>query len=317
MKHLFLVLSLFSTLNVFSQNKKLLTQVPKTVPPGKKWVLEANKSMRVEIGSGMQTSGSFCNAMFFSNPGIVFNVNRGNLMAAESYGIIFNDAQAIPGTNKTVYAITPMSFIDKGFSTSQLAQVGAENVGSKKLVFLAGESVFIGNCLESLEVNEVAMTAQEIQSQQAQTGKAKKEESALLANFVIPVNTDHAVAPGTKPAIRDKGFQQIIFKSNAVLWKKPGKGMSADKSAWTITLNTKTFEIRSLNYTRTFQVTGAAYDEMSQSQKFELTDRENGQPFHVLISYSESQEEYSVILQTKDYKEEYQFQGVQLKEKSM
>ncbi|MVN23498.1 hypothetical protein [Mucilaginibacter arboris] len=316
MKKHFLFLALTFTTTLFAQTKTVfLTKFPKTVPIGKKWIVEANKPTKIQVGQGVLNSGSFCNAMFLSNPQIVYNINRGTIYEAESFGIIFKNLEKVPYTNDITYNITPVSFIDKTFSLSKLQTTSPENVGAKKLEFMAGESVFIGNCLESIELVEVSMTPQEILSQKNKTLQLRNKENFINSNLNIPINTEKAVEPGTKPQIQDKNLQYIVFTSTAVLWKKPGKGTSVDESEWTLTLTPKIFEMKSMNYEKKFKVVGVKYDEDFQAQKFELADNNGTHTFDLLLSYSLTSKTYSAIVGSIDFKEEYQFQEVTAKEK--
>ncbi len=138
-------------------NQKIIvvTNRPKVVPIGKMWILEANKTTKIQISRGVLTSGSMCNALFLSNPHIVMNINRGNIFSSEGYGIIFKNPEKLPYTNNQTYELTPISFIDKNFSLYELQSKDPDEVGSKSLVFKSGESVFVGNCIQSIEMIEV------------------------------------------------------------------------------------------------------------------------------------------------------------------
>ena len=58
--------------------KIIITQRPQTVPMGKRWVLLAGEKTTIEISDGTLNSGTFCNAMFLSNPHMIFNINKGD-----------------------------------------------------------------------------------------------------------------------------------------------------------------------------------------------------------------------------------------------
>lgn len=316
MKKLLLLLILALTTNAFSQTKLVfLTKTPMTVPAGKKWIIESNKTVKIQIGDGVLNSGSMCNAMFLSNPRILFNINRGTYNEAESFGMIFKNLEKVPYTNDITFNITPISFIDKTFTLSEFQTTSPENVGKKKLEFIGGESVFIGDCLESIELVEINMTQQELLLQKNEINQIKSQESFISSNFNIPINTGKYVEPGTKPQIQDKNLQYIVFTSNAVLWKMLGKGTSVDESEWTLILTSKIFEMKSMNYEKKFKVVGVKYDEDFQAQRFKLADESGNHTFDLILSYNLTSKNYSAIVNSLDYKEEYQFQEVLAKDK--
>ena len=60
-----LIILIFTFLICFSANGQtnkviIVTKSPKTVPAGKKWILEAGKTTRVQVNYGVLNSGSFC-----------------------------------------------------------------------------------------------------------------------------------------------------------------------------------------------------------------------------------------------------------------
>ena len=147
--------------------------------------------------------------------------------------------------------------------------------------------------------------------------KKKKEEAFRLqndkkSNFNIPVNPEKYVEKGTKPELHDKGLSAIDFSSNAVLWKKPGKGYSVDTSSkWSMQLNIDRLHILSTNgISKSYSVLQIKYDEDMRMQEFTLGD-ETGSATHTFeVAWSKSRNGYTVILSSIDNTEEYQFQDV-------
>ena len=311
-----LLLLLLTSNQIFSQTKTIfITKTPKIVPQGKKWKLEIGKPTKIQVNEGVLNSGTFCNAMFLSNPQIIWNINKGSFYEAESFGIMFKNLEKVPYTNDITFTITPRTFVDKNFSLSELQTKKVEEVGISKLEFIGGESVFIGNCLESIELIESNMTQTEILSQTKKNEQQEAKESLISSNFNIPIKSDSYVVAGTKPKYQDKNLDYIILSSSAVLWQKPGKGMSADESEWTLTLTQKNFQMKSMNHEKKFKVVGVSFDEVFQMQKFSLADENGNQTFNLLISYNVDSKNYSVIVGSLDNKEEYQFQEVTAKKK--
>ena len=311
-----ILLLILTTTQIFSQtNTVFITKIPKTVPQGKKWKLDINKPTKIQVNEGVLNSGTFCNAMFLSNPKIIWNINKGNMYEAESFGIIFKNLEKVPYTNDITFKITPRTFVDKNFSLSEFQTKIVEEIGISKLEFLGGESVFIGNCLESIELTEINMSQDEILLQIKKKTQQKAKENIITTNFNIPIKSDSYVEKGTMPKIQDKNLEYIILSSSAVLWKEPGKGMSADESEWILTLTQKDFQMKSMNYKKKFKVIGVSFDEVFQMQKFALSDENDNQTFNLLISYDVKSKNYNVIVGSLDNEEEYQFQEVTSKEK--
>ena len=56
-------LAIFVCFSAIGQTSKnvIITKSPKTVPTGKKWILEAGQTTRVQVSYGVLNSGSLCN----------------------------------------------------------------------------------------------------------------------------------------------------------------------------------------------------------------------------------------------------------------
>ena len=314
-----IILSVFFCLAILSVSygqvgkKVIVYKYIKKVPEGKVWKLERGKEAKVQVSDGTLNSGTFCNAMFLSRPGIVYNINKGDIFNAESFGIIIKSFEKVPYTNDITYLLVPNSFIDKNFELSELRAKKPEDVGMKEIVFRAGETVFVSNCLESIELSEYDMPKEELATENKKKQTIAKEKEELKSNFNIPVNTEKYVEPGTKPELHDKNLTKIVFTSNAVLHRQPGKRFAADDvSVWTMTLTIDKFEISSNNgIKKPYKVLDIAYDEAMRMQTFKLGDN-NGNATHTLdVSWSNSSNNYSVILSAIDRSEEYQFQDTQ------
>ena len=165
LKNYFLLITAFSTVGSLNQSfaqtnwdnkpKIIITQRPQTVPQGKRWLLLSGEKTKIQISDGTLTSGTLCNAMFFSNPRITFNINKGDYRNPETFGVIFKNLTKVPYTNDYTYTITPISIIDSKFSLNDLQYKSLEIAGSQELDFNAGETVYLVNCLESIELTEV------------------------------------------------------------------------------------------------------------------------------------------------------------------
>jgi len=307
-----LFLSIFSMVKSQTVKKVIITTTPYAVPIGKKWILEAKKTTIIQVSYGVLNSGTLCNGLFLSIPQMIFTINRGDFYSSEGFGIIFENLEKVQYTNDYTYEITPISIVDKNFSVSELQHSQPENVGIKKIEFKAGENVFVSNCLESIELFEVNMTPQDQLELKSEQDKLLKEMTDKLSNFNIPINPEQYVDPNVKPELQDRDLEYIVFSSPSVLWKKPGKNYSLDNvSKWTLSLNETEFDMKSSNFEKKYSVLSISYDGTLRAQMFQLDDGRGINTHSLTISYSKQSKQYSVILNSIDNSEEYQFQEVQ------
>jgi hypothetical protein len=227
--------------------------------------------------------------------------------------LIFKEPDKVPYTNEFTYDLTILSIVDKNFSVSELQIKQPEDVGMKKIEFKAGESVFVGNCLESIELKDVTMTQAELETIKMKEIEINKANTQKLINFNIPINPEKAVEPGTIPVIHDKKLKSITFSSTSVLFKLPGKRYSLDNiSTWTLELNVDEFSLHSSNgIDKTYKVIKIGYDEEMRMQKFTLGDENNVETHTLLIAWSTNSNQYSLLLNSIDNSEDFQFQDVQ------
>lgn len=308
-------LVLFS-ITAFGQtdNVVIVTQRPKTVPTGKKWILEVNKPTKVQVDRSVLKSGSRCYALFRSRPNITMNVNKGDIFDAESHGIIFKDVQKMPYTNDYTYELTPISFVDENFELSSLRDNKPEDLGVREIVFTSGESVFVSTCLESIEMREVELTAEEKQLEKQAKDDLAKREASIAENFSIPINTGQHVEKGTKPALKDSLISWVVFNANGVLFAKSKRfGPGFNRNKWTITLTHDKFVMSTNGHDEEYDVLNAKYDDEGMNyQEFQLADRSGKFTHKVQIAYLSDDEEYSVLFSSLDFSDNYQFQEVTL-----
>jgi hypothetical protein len=162
------------------------------------------------------------------------------------------------------------------------------------------------------KLTQTKITKEEIEKKKKEEIPNETKQNIIKNGFDIPIKSD---TEETKPKIHDENLEYIVFKSSAVVWKKPNKGTSVDKSEWTLTLTSKDFVMKSMNYEKKFKIINVKYDEDFQMQKFELTDQTAAHTFNLFISYTLETTSYNIMVQSINYKEEYQFQGVLGKEK--
>lgn len=306
----------FSAIGQTSKNV-IITKSPKTVPTGKKWILEAGQITRIQVSYGVLNSGSLCNAFFLSSPRMVSNINRGSIFNAESFMLIFKDPEKVQYTNDYTYDLTIISIADKDFSVYDLQDKKPEEVGMKRIEFKAGESVFVGNCLESIELKEINMTQAELLEIKKKEDEIYKINQEKLVNFQIPFNPVKYIGPSTIPEMYDSKLKSIVFSSSAVLHKRPGKDYAIDDvSTWTLSLTADEFNLSNSNgIDKTYTVIKIEYDAQSRMQKFVLGNSNKEITHNLLIAWSSRNNQYSLILRSTDNTEEYQFQEVQSSEK--
>lgn len=323
-KSLTIILTLLTVATVFGQTSSMsqkvtVTKYSKTVPTGKKWILASETKIKVQVNKGVFESGSMCNAMFLSNPNMIMTINRGDIYNSEGYGIVFKNSEKVSNTNNFTYELHSISFVDKTFSVYDFQNKTPEEVGVNKLIFKSGESVFVGNCLESVEMVEVTMTSQELLEENKKQAETEKLELVKANNFNIPISPEKRVEPGTKPVLKDSLIEYVVFASSAVLVQQKNQRASIDESQWTITLTHAQLElISSINGkvlgSMRYTVLDAKPCDRGVCQEFQLAD-ESGQFSHRLyIDYSNSRQSYSVIVNSLDFKDSFQFQKVTLKE---
>lgn len=163
MKKIIFLLTFFIYLHSTGQIDKTITvtETPKTVPNGKKWVLEASRKTRVELSYGILNSGSLCNALFFSRPRMISHISSGDISNSGEYLLLFEKPEEVPYANKYTCDLTIISIVHRD-NILKLQYRPYDTVGVKRIEFKAGESVFVGNCLVNIELQEIPMTKEEL-----------------------------------------------------------------------------------------------------------------------------------------------------------
>lgn len=134
--------------------KVIITKFVKTVPSGKKWILKKGEESVVQVSEGSLQSGTLCNATVFSRPGFVASIYKGNILSHKAFAIVIKSIEKVPYANDYTFKILPNSILDENeirmFETN-----GPAGLGSEVVEFIAGETVYVSSCLESLELIEV------------------------------------------------------------------------------------------------------------------------------------------------------------------
>jgi hypothetical protein len=147
---------LFISTIAFGQKNVILTKYPQKVPIGKKWVLPLNKALLIEVNEGTLVSGTLCSAKFLTrNPSISAILEGQYGRPNKVYGISFKNLSKVAYTNGVTFSITPISYSSYDYSNSQDGVLQSK----ENIVFHEGQSVYITECLESLQVLEYTLSA--------------------------------------------------------------------------------------------------------------------------------------------------------------
>lgn len=220
----------------------------------------------------------------------------------------------MPYTNDVTFNITPISFVDKDFDLDELKYKSPENVGQKELVFMAGESINVGRCLMTIEMEEYDMSKADLELENKKRAISQARKSQLKANFNIPVKTRKYVDSTTKPIWKDTTLNKIVLSSNAVLYKRPGRGFALDKvSIWKLILTTDHLRIEGSNgIKKSYKLFNIQFNETLRMQEFQLADSNGNHTHNFNIVWNDALQQYVVVLTSLNHAEEYKFQQVKL-----
>jgi hypothetical protein len=145
---------LCSAQNFVDSTRIIISRTLKKVPDGKKWILQVNTPVIIQVSDFTITFGNLCNAEFLSSPSFIGTINKGNIYNYEPYGIAFKNQFKIAYTNNYTFQITPVSILGRNEMESE--DIGSfPNFGTQSVEFNSGETVFVSGCLESVELTEV------------------------------------------------------------------------------------------------------------------------------------------------------------------
>jgi len=267
----------------------------KVVPEGKQWILEKGQQIEIKTTNGIYKDGSFCNQTFFHSPGFIFGIGLGNYDESKSYGIYFDSNSIVKNSSNSII-IKPISFIE--FNQDNLNRIKDQGIidgGKDKLVFKSGETVFIGSCLQGIQMKELPLSRKELT-------KIKNEKDLLLSKMNIPYN-------GNKSLVKDALINEIKLESGGVVWHRGG-GAGLDENTWTISINGDKVDVeqQSSNLHKSYVISDIFYDEVLGMQKFILGEDKKSTSHHLWIAWSKESDHYIVILNSIDKSEQFQFQ---------
>lgn len=305
----------------FGQRNIVLSSYPKKVPDGKKWILTTNKETLIEVDYGVLNDGSLCNALFLSSPGVIHGVLEGNYgNPKEGYTILFNSRNKVPYTNEYTYSIIPKAIVSILFDLSELKTKPVDEVGEKQIAFYAGEKVYVGGCLKSLQLTEANLNTEDFQmislKKKREAEKIANEEQAIIdTQNYVKNNKIEAFSIAT-----DENIYQIEFKSTKMIYNSElnqflkiayDKDYFKSPAHWIISLANGQFEYsmflnNQLVHSRSdinktelkCKIISFKYDEKSLSSKFELSNDNQNITHELFVSWISSSEEYSLVLKS-------------------
>ncbi len=232
MKYLILVFLLTFCLKGNSQNLITVTQIPKVVPEGKKWILKTNQKILIEVNNSSLIAGNRCHSYLFSSPHIVTAILEGNYgNPVAGYGLLSKTLEKEPYTNDYTYSITPLSIVDNNFNLSSLKDYSIETVGERQVAFMSGQKVYVSGCLTSVQFFESNMTQNELQIANQKKSelelKAKSLEYKPVGNRLVTITKsslngkddweNRGITGLTKVIIRDKKDEFILINAKGVI----------------------------------------------------------------------------------------------------
>lgn len=157
------------TTHLFGQQLVNISSSPKTVPPGKKWVLKINDEVLTDLSDLSLRDGNLCNTQLRSNP--------------RSLGVIIEGEIGRP--NK-IFSLELKDLIKEPYTSQSTYKLIVSNIHSnvehekkliRQIIFYPGERVFVSTCIANLQFFEMDLTPDEkFQVDQKQKLKSEIEE---------------------------------------------------------------------------------------------------------------------------------------------
>ena len=167
---LFILLFIIYSTSIVGQTV-IIGKYPQKIPEGKKWVLPLNKSLLIEVNEGVLNIGTLCSAKFLTKTPSISALIEGDFGRPNmAYVINFKNLSRVPYTNGVTFSIVPTSFSSYDYLKSQQSVIQS----IQSITFYQGQTVYITQCLESLQLIEYNLTANDI-SELKQKEKNKKE----------------------------------------------------------------------------------------------------------------------------------------------
>ena len=92
---------------------------------------------------------------------MISHISSGDVSNSGEYLLLFEKPEEVPYTNKYTCDLTIVSIIHRD-NILKLQYKHYDVIGVNKIEFKAGESVFVGNCLVNIELQEINMTKEEL-----------------------------------------------------------------------------------------------------------------------------------------------------------
>ncbi|MDO8965064.1 hypothetical protein [Algoriphagus sp.] len=173
MKKILLVFVLISIITQLpAQQLVNITTSPKTVPAGKKWVLKIDGEVLTDLSDLSLRDGNLCNVQLRSNTRSLGSIIEGEIgRPRKIYKILFDDIEKVSFSSDRTYSITPLSFEYYTLEMSDYA-------GTGQIIFYPGEKVFVSTCLNSIEMEVIDLTQNEITNINRKKIELKKHQES-------------------------------------------------------------------------------------------------------------------------------------------
>ncbi|KAF0151545.1 MAG: hypothetical protein FD143_1844 [Ignavibacteria bacterium] len=174
-KILFTIGVLFIGVTLSIAQKVIIGQYPTTVPFGKKWILQTNQEILVELQPNIM-SGSMCDAQIRSNPGIISVIKKYDLRKTNyNYTLLFNEISKVAFSNNNTFKVVPISIANIESDLELLGKVDLKKIGKKEIVFYPGDVVSVGLCIKNLQLFEMPLSKKELVELKWREDEIKKE----------------------------------------------------------------------------------------------------------------------------------------------
>jgi hypothetical protein len=301
-----LIILFFPSLKGQEYKKVIVTGVPIQVPLGKIWQIKANENTIVQVRPGTLESNSLCKACLFSKPHVLFYISRNDFVEKTSYFIVSDTLYKIAYTNPFTLGIIPIAFTDKDLDFTYLSDEYINKIGSNNITFFGGERIYVGGCLNSIEVLE----SEDVTKKSKKLIHDKKSKTDYIQ---IPIDSSKYVSKEMRYKNIYNNLTKIVLSSTVHIDEVNAKKDTTKENIKIIlTRERLTFEIehrKLVNYrivnTGTtwlinYRITKYEYDNTIRSEIFTLSNPLGQECCKFYINYNLNDNCYRLIF--KDYK---------------
>lgn len=133
-----------------STNEIILTRYPQKVPSGKVWYINNTQSIKISFIKDALTSGTACNAAFYSNPRFTSGIQYIGGKSMNTNLLLFTFKEATTMDN-IVYNIKPIFFLD---DAEKIPQALTWKFSPVEIKFYTGTNVWLTQCFDKMTIFE-------------------------------------------------------------------------------------------------------------------------------------------------------------------